>query len=81
MTWTPMTPHQQLTALLSAAQVLAQQMADSGVWDELIWSTVESIDSAVIQLEGCYAFTSDEKAIRARDDAADWRRVERKEAA
>lgn len=67
------TPHQQLTALLAAAQRIGQQMADSGVWDELIWSTVESIDNAVVHLEGCYALTSDERAVRARDDANDWR--------
>jgi len=70
------TPHEKLTQLLSAAQRIAQQMADSGVWDEMMWSTVESIDAAVSQLEGTYALTSDERAVRARDDAQDWRRVE-----
>lgn len=76
-----MTDYQTLTTKLAECQALAQKMADSGVWDELIWSTVESIDSAVIQLEDTHALTSDCKAIRARDDATDWRIAERKEAA
>jgi len=73
------TPHQQLTALLAAAQRIAQQMADSGVWDELIWATCESIDAAVMECEGCYALTSDERAVRARDDADDWKSTQERE--
>ena len=73
------TPHQQLTALLAAAQRIAQQMADSGVWDELIWATCDSIDKAVMECEACYALTSDERAVRARDDADSWRFEQRRE--
>ncbi len=73
------TPHQQLTALLAAAQRIAQQMADSGVWDEVIWNACESIDAAVMEVEGTHALTSDERAVRARDDADDWRFEQRRE--
>ena len=73
------TPHQQLTALLAAAQRIAQQMADSGVWDELIWATCESIDAAVMEVEGTHALTSDERAVRARDDADDWKSTQERE--
>ena len=73
------TPHQQLTALLAAAQRIAQQMADSGVWDEVIWTACESIDKAVMECEGCYALTSDERAVRARDDADDWKSTQERE--
>lgn len=73
------TPHQQLIALLAAAQRIAQSMADSGVWDELIWAAADSIDAAVMQLEGCYALTLDERAVRARDDADDWKSTQERE--
>lgn len=73
------TPHQQLTALLNAAQRIAQQMADSGAWDELIWSACDSIEKAAMEVKACHAFTSDEKAVRAWDDAQEWKRVQERE--
>lgn len=73
------TPHQQLTALLAAAKRIAHQMADSGVWDEVIWTACESIDAAVMEVEGTHALTSDEKAVRARDDAQSWKSTQRRE--
>jgi hypothetical protein len=68
-----MTDHQQLTALLAQAQKLAHAMSKSGVWDDLIHTTAESIDAAVLELEGTYVLTDDERAVRARDDADDWK--------
>ena len=76
-----MTDYETLKTKLAECQALAARMTASGVWDELITSVDESICDAVLQLEGTYALTRNEKAVRARDDAMDWRRVERKEAA
>lgn len=73
------TPHQQLTALLAAAKRIAHEMADSGVWDEVIWTACESIDAAVMEVEGTHALTSDERAVRARDDADDWKSTQARE--
>lgn len=75
-----MTDHQQLTDLLAQAQKLAHAMSKSGVWDELIYTTAESIDAAVLELEGTYELTCAERSIRARDDKTDWRIKEAKEA-
>lgn len=76
-----MTDHEALKTKLAECQAIAARMCKSGVWDELMFSAAESIDAAVLELDGTYALTADCRAVRARDDATDWRRVERKEAA
>lgn len=74
-----MTDYETLRDKLAECQSLAARMTASGVWDELITSVDESICDAVLQLEGTYALTSDERAVRSRDDATDWRIKEAKE--
>ena len=71
-----MTEYETLKARLSECQDIAAQMQKSGAWDDLIDSVAESIEFAAFSLEGTYALTSDELAVRARDEAGKWRRVE-----
>jgi hypothetical protein len=74
-----MTDFDALKTKLAECQVIAHWMSKSGVWDELIHTTAESIDAAVLELDGTYELTSDERSVRARDNANDWRSTQARE--
>lgn len=74
--WVAVTPHQQLTALLAAAQRIAGQMVKTGGLNEKMSSVAEFIDGAASELAGVYAVSSEQRAENARESAQEWRRIE-----
>lgn len=74
--WVAVTPHQQLTALLAAAQRIASQMVKAGGLNEKMSSVAEFIDGAAAQLSDVYAISAEQRAENARESAQDWRRIE-----
>ncbi len=70
------TPHEQLTALLAAAQRIASQMVKAGGLNEKMESTAEFIDAAVAELTGVCPISSEQRAEAARENAQEWRRIE-----